>query len=323
MRRRLFACLFAQWLAFFATASVAFAAEKYIFILPSLGNPYWQTVKQGIEDGGKEAGIALTVLSAISDQAKEEHLNLCQAAISQKPSIIVICTTTATIGLECLRESQKHGIKVAALDAMVSVDEAKKAGVNLSFSIGTNNVMVGEKAAQFVASKSKWTAPKILVLEGMAGNINSTNRVSGFKKELARLLPQAKIVNSISAEWDRLRALNITADTLTRTPDLNVVFAANDMMALGAVEAVRTAGKTNQIMVVGVDGVPDARKAILAGRMTASVAQFPYLIGKNSVQLAKDSVHGQCSGKTEKTPLLVMTKSVLESNTDPLLKYVR
>jgi D-allose transport system substrate-binding protein len=115
----------------------------------------------------------------------------------------------------------------------------------------------------------------------------------------------------------------LTADTLTRTPDLNIVFAANDMMALGAVEAIRAAGKTNQLMVVGVDGVPEARKAILAGRMTASVAQLPYLIGKRSVELAKESLQGKCNEKTEKTPLLVLTKSVLESNADPLMKYVR
>jgi D-allose transport system substrate-binding protein len=314
---------FAAFVTVFATDTSAYATENYIFILPSLGNPYWQTVKQGIEDGGKETGIRLTVLSAMSDQAKEEHLNLCQSAISQKPSIIVLCTTTTAVGLQCLREAQNQGIKVAVLDAMISVEEAKKSGVDLSFSVGTNNVLVGERAAQFIAANSKLAAPKTLILEGMVGNINSSNRVSGFKQELAKDLPKAVIVNSVSAEWDRLRALNITADTLTRTPDLNVVFAANDMMALGAVEAIRAAGKTNQIVVVGVDGVPDARKAILAGRMTASVAQLPYLIGKRSVELAKESVHGQCSGKTEKTPLLTLTKNVLELASDPLLKYVR
>ena len=157
----------------------------------------------------------------------------------------------------------------------------------------------------------------------MAGNTNSANRVSGFKQELTKHLPKANIVNSISAEWDRLKALNITADTLTRTPDLNVVFAANDMMALGAVEALRAAGKTDSVLIVGVDGVPDARKAILAGRMTASIAQLPYLIGKRSVTLAQDSVRGKCTGKTERTPLLTLTKEVLKSNADPLLKYVR
>lgn len=315
--------LFGAVLTLFGTCTSAHAAEKYIFILPSLGNPYWQTVKQGIEDGGKEAGIKLTVLSVISDQAKEEHLNLCQSAISQKPSIIVLCTTTTAVALQCLREAQNHGIKVAVLDAIISVEEAKKSGINLSFSVGTNNVLVGEAAAKFVAGNCKLAAPKILILEGMVGNINSANRVFGFKQELAKDLPKAIIVNSVSAEWDRLRALTITADTLTRTPDLNVVFAANDMMALGAVEAIRAAGKTKQIQVVGVDGVPDARKAILAGRMTASVAQLPYLIGKRSVELAKETVQGHCSGKTEKTPLLTLTKSVLESNSDPLLKYVR
>jgi D-allose transport system substrate-binding protein len=299
------------------------ASERYIFILPSLGNPYWQTVKNGIDDAGKEAGVTSTVLSVVSDQAKEEHLNLCQSAISQKPSMIVLCTTTNAIGMQCLREAQNHGIKVGVLDAEITVDDAKKAGIDLSFTVGTNNIKIGERAAQFVASQNKLPAPKVLVLEGMVGNSNSTNRVLGFKQELTKEVPKAKIVNSVSAEWDRLRALTITADTLIRTPDLNIVFAANDMMALGAVEAIRTQGKTNQIMVVGVDGVADARKAILAGRMTASVAQLPYLIGKRSVELAIDSVHGKCDQKTEKTPLMVLTKTVLESSADPLLKYVR
>ena len=145
--------LFAIWLTFFATTLQAFAAEKYIFIVPALSNPYWQTIKHGIEDGGKEAGVQLTVLSAVSDQAKEEHLNLCQAAISQKPAIIVLCTTTTSVALQCLREAQNHGIKVAILDAILSVEEARKAGINLCFSIGTDNVTIGQKAAHFVCRK--------------------------------------------------------------------------------------------------------------------------------------------------------------------------
>jgi ABC-type sugar transport system substrate-binding protein len=172
-----------------------------------------------------------------------------------------------------LHEAQSKGIKVAVLDATISVEQAKKAGVNLSFSVGTDNVKVGAKAADLVPASCQNTAPKILILEGIAGSLNSANRVRGFKEELVRVSPHAKIISSISADWDRLRALNITADTLTRTPDLNVVFAANDVMALGAVEAVRAAKKNNQVKVIGVDGNADARKAILAGHMAASVAQ--------------------------------------------------
>jgi D-allose transport system substrate-binding protein len=286
-QRMLKLCLLAFFMVL-ASAQNVLAADKYIFILPSLANPYWQTVKQGIEDTSKEVGVQPIILSAISDQAKEEHLNLCQSAISQRPSIIVLCTTTTTVGLKCLKEAQSHGIKVAVLDAIISVEEAKRAGINLSFSVGTNNLIVGQKAEQFLASNCKFPTPKILILEGMVGNTNSTNRVAGFKQALAKDMPRAKIINSISADWDRLKALNITADTLTRTPDLNVVYAANDMMALGAIEAIRAAGKSNQVQVIGVDGVPDARKTILAGKMTASVAQLPYFIGKGERKSARE-----------------------------------
>ncbi len=310
-------------LAFVINSNGAIAADKFVFILPSLGNPYWQTVKKGIEDSGKQTGSTTVVLSAVSDQAKEEFLNLCQAAISQKPSMIVICTTTDTTTLQCLREVQSRKIKVGVIDHMISNEQAKKAGVKLSFSIGTNNIMLGEKAAQFVVGKIKSPAPKVLILEGVVGNTNSANRVDGFKKSLAKSLPAAKVVNTVSADWDRLKALNLTSDTLQRTPDLIVVFAANDMMALGAAEAIRAAGKTKNIMVVGIDGVPDARKAIQSGRLTASVAQLPYLIGKRSVELAIESMKGKDTGAREQTPLVVLTKTVLESNKDPLLKYVR
>lgn len=297
--------------------------KKYIFILKWIGNPYWQAMKQGIEDGGKEAGISTIVMSPNSDHAKEEHLNLCEAAISQKPAIIVLGAATTAIGLQCFRHAQKEGIKVADVDATVSVNEAKKSGVNLSFTIGADNALIGRKAAQFIASVNKVAAPKILVLEGVVGSPPSADRVAGFKSELVKVLPKATIVASTSAEWDRLRALNITADTLTRTPDLSAVFAANDVMALGAVEALRAAGKTGRVIVVGVDGVPDARKAILAGRMTASITQLPYLIGKNAVRLAVKSTSGQCTGTTERATMLVLTKTVLETSQDPLLKYVR
>jgi D-allose transport system substrate-binding protein len=309
----------------FVAALVAAAddSKRYVFILKFIGNPYWQALKQGIEDAAKEQKIAVTIMSPTSDQAKEEHLNQFEAAISQSPAIIVVGASTAAIGLQCCKEAQKQGIKVGDVDATISVEEAKKAGATLSFSIGADNTMIGKKAAQFVASLKKQTAEKVLVLEGVVGSPPSTDRVAGFKQELPKVLPQAKIVGSIPAEWDRLKALNATTDTLAKTPDLTTVFAANDVMALGAVEAIKAAGKTNQVTVIGVDGVPDARKAILAGKMTASITQLPYWIGKESVLLAVQSARGQCNGKTERAPILVLTRSVLESKKDSLLQYVR
>jgi ABC-type sugar transport system substrate-binding protein len=136
-------------------------------------------------------------------------------------------------------------------------------------------------------------------------------------------MPDAQIVGSASAEWDRMKAMNLTADTLTHAPDLNVIFAANDVMALGAVEAVRTAGKQGQVTIIGVDGIPDARKAVMDGTMTASITQLPYFIGMRTAELAVNAVQGKQIGRMEVAPLLVLTKDVLSSNKDPLLQYVR
>lgn len=305
------------------SASAEPSVEKYFFILPSLANPYWQTVKQGIEDTSRTMGINSTVLAPANDQAKEEFLNLCQTAITQNATMLTVCTTSDTVTLQCLREAQSHKIKVATVDIAIPDESLQKAGVKLSFSVGSNNRQLGKIAADFVANQNKLVAPKVLILEGVVGNTNSADRVAGFKQEVSAKIPKVQVVNTISAEWDRLKALHITADTLTRTKDLNIVFAANDMMALGAAEAIRLTGKTQQILVVGIDGVSDARKAVEAGRLTASIAQLPYLIGKRAAELSKESVDGKRSSYKESTPLLVITKTALQTKGDPLFKYVR
>ncbi len=303
----------------------AHAEDKYVFILKAIGNAYWLTLKQGIEDASAKAGISPVLMYPANDLAKEEDLNLCQAAIAQKPKIIVMGAETTAIGLECYKQAQKQGILVADMDATISVDLAKKSGIDLQYTIGADNTLIGERVAEFVAAqlKGKNDAPKILILEGAVGSPPGQDRPNGFKAKLAQLMPKAQIVNSVSAEWDRLRAMNIATDTLTRTPDLNVIFAANDVMALGAVEAVRAAGKQGQVMIIGVDGIADARKAVSAGLMTASITQLPYFIGKRTAELALDAAQGKKFERTERAPLLILTEDVLADGEDPLLQYVR
>jgi ABC-type sugar transport system substrate-binding protein len=93
-------------------------------------------------------------------------------------------------------------------------------------------------------------------------------------------------------------------------------------MALGAVEAARAAGK-DKLIVVGVDGNSDAVKSILAGRLTASVAQLPYLVGKQAVENAKKLLGGGKVDESIYVPTLVLTKQVLEAKKEPMLEYVK
>jgi D-allose transport system substrate-binding protein len=160
------------------------------------------------------------------------------------------------------------------------------------------------------------------VIEGLSGNITGEKRAHGFAEQLKKQAPGLNIVASLPGDWDSLKAANITNDTLQPTPDLVAIFCANDDMALGSVEAARAAAK-DKIIVIGVDGNSNAVKSIKAGRLNASVAQLPYLVGKQAVENVRKLLAGDKVPETINVPTLVLTKVVIEGNKDPLLQYVK
>ena len=161
------------------------------------------------------------------------------------------------------------------------------------------------------------------MIEGLSDNITGQKRAQRFSDKLAELAPGMEIVASLPGDWDRGKAANITNDILTAHPDLTAIFAANDGMALGAVETVSAAGKQDQVRVIGVDGNSDAVKSIQSGRLDASVAQLPYLVGKQAVENAAAVLEGEEFDDWIYVPTLLLTQQVLEEGTDPLLEYVK
>ena len=122
----------------------------------------------------------------------------------------------------------------------------------------------------------------VLVIEGLRQHHRREARAR-LRQRTQEAAPGLNIVASLPGDWDSHKAANITNDTLQRTPDLVAIFCANDGMALGAVEAARAAGK-DKLIVIGVDGNTNAVKSIQAGRLNASVAQLPYLVGMQAVE---------------------------------------
>jgi D-allose transport system substrate-binding protein len=110
---------------------------------------------------------------------------------------------------------------------------------------------------------------------------------------------------------------------LTRNPDLVAIFCSNDTMALGAVEAAYAAGKGDKITIIGFDGTVDAVKSIKDGRLGASVAQLPYLVGSQAVEKTIAVLAGGTADEMTYVPTLVLTKQLFSENKDPLLQYLR
>ena len=302
------------------------AADKPVYgvLLKTLSNPFWGAMEQGVRDGAKEANVEYFMQAVESDQAAEPQLNTCNTMLERKPKVMITAAINSTILLPCLKRANELGIPVVDLDANLDHAIAQKAGVKIAFTIGSDNVAAGRQGADWLISKlGKDAKGAVLVIEGLSGNITGQKRAQGFRDELAKKAPGLKVVASLPGDWDGQKAANITNDIMTRNSDLVAIFCANDTMALGAVEAAYAAGKGSKITIIGVDGNVDAVKSIKAGRLNASVAQLPYLVGKQAVEKAKLVLAGKKVPEYTYVTTLVLTKQLLDENKDPNLKYVK
>ena len=304
----------------------AFAAEKPLYgvLMKTLANPFWGAMEQGVKAGADAAGVEYYLQAVESDQAAEPQLNTCNTMLERKPAVMITAAINSTILLPCLKKANEMKIPVVDLDNNLDPEITKKAGVDIAFHIGSDNEAAGAQGADFVVSKlGKDAKGPVLVIEGLGGNITGKHRADGFANQLKKMAPGLEVVASLPGDWDRGKAANITNDILTKHPDLVAIFAANDGMALGAVETTFAAGKGDKIIVVGVDGNSDAVKSINAGRLTASVAQLPFLVGKQAVENVKKVAMGEKVEGVIYVPTLVLTKDVIAMKKEPMLEFVK
>jgi len=311
-------------LAALVAAAPAHAEGEYGILMKTLANPFWGAMGEGVEAGAQEAGIEYFMQAVESDQAAESQLNVCNTMLERSPVAMITAAINSTNLLPCLSRAQAEGIAVVDLDGNLDPAILEAEGIDITFSIGSDNVLAGAQGAEYMVEQlgADATGP-VLVIEGLSGNITGEKRASGFADRLAELAPGLEIVASLPGDWDRGKAANITNDILTRNPDLMGIFAANDGMALGAVESVFAAGKGGEVVIIGVDGNSDAVKSISDGRLTASVAQLPYLVGKQAVENVKVAVEGGDVPDQIIVPTLVLTKEVMDAGTEPLLEFVK
>lgn len=311
-----------------AAAAVAMPAagqdRTYGVLMKTLSNPFWGAMEEGVRDGAEAAGVEYFLQAVESDQAAEPQLNVCMTMLERAPDVMITAAINSNNLLPCLARATEMGIPIVDLDANLDRALAEEAGVDVAFTIGSDNVAAGAQGADYLVGQlgADATGP-VLVIEGLSGNITGQMRASGFAERLAEAAPGLEIVASLPGDWDRGKAATITSDTLLRHPDLVAVFAANDGMALGAVESAFAAGKGEDIIIIGVDGNSDAVEAIKEGRLNASVAQLPYLVGKLAVERVTEVLDGATVDDVQYVPTLVLTAETFEEGTEPMLEYVR
>lgn len=243
--------------------------------LSTLNNPFFVTLRDGALAAAKELGITLLVVDAQDKPAKQ--LNDIEDLIQKKVDLIIINPTDSAAIVPAIEAANKAKIPV------ITVDRAA-AGGQVVVHIASDNVAGGAMAARFLAEQLKGKG-KVVMLVGIPGTSAARDRGLGFKTELKKY-PGIQLVAEQVANFNRAEGMRVMENILQAYPDIDAVFAQNDEMALGAIEAIRAAKKLGKIIVVGFDAIPDALEAVKKGEMAATVAQQPYLMGQLAVQKA-------------------------------------
>ncbi|WP_448374354.1 D-ribose ABC transporter substrate-binding protein [Fervidobacterium sp.] len=245
--------------------------------LSTLNNPFFVTLRDGAMAAAKELGITLFVADAQDKPAKQ--LNDIEDLIQKKVDLIIINPTDSAAIVPAIEAANKAKIPV------ITVDRGA-AGGQVVAHIASDNVAGGAMAAKFIAEQLKGKG-KVVMLVGIPGTSAARDRGLGFKTELKKY-PGIQLVAEQVANFNRAEGMRVMENLLQAYPDIDAVFAQNDEMALGAIEAIRAAKKLGKIMVVGFDAIPDALNAVKKGEMAATVAQQPYLMGQLAVEKAYD-----------------------------------
>jgi ribose transport system substrate-binding protein len=259
------------------------ANEPYTiaFFQPYPNNEFWQRLQGAVEARAVEDGVTIEVYALGSNEVADQVAQM-EAAVAAGVAGIILGTINAAGIVPGVEAANNAGIPVIAVDTA-------PAGGELVSLAQTDNVEASAAAGAFIA-EAIGEAGKVLNLQGDMGNQTAQARNEGLHRVLDGFA-DIQVIDQ-SAHWTQEEGLAITENVLTSDPDLKAIFGANDPAALGAVQAVKAAGR-DDIVIVGFDGNPSAFEAVKAGDMAADIAQFPERMGTYGVDLMVLHLNGE------------------------------
>jgi ribose transport system substrate-binding protein len=283
------------------------ARPRVALVLKTLNNPFFIDMQKGAQEAATRLGVDLVVQAAEREVDVEKQMQIVENLIETRVGALCITPSGSKEIVPAILKANAAKIPVVIVDTRVDPGAAKEAGINVAAFVGSDNYEGGRVAGTELAKVTGGKA-RVGILEGIPGHETGDSRMRGFK-EAIRAFPGIQIVASQPANWERDLGFNVFQNMLQAHPEMDAVFACSDMMALGAVEAIAAAGKTGKIRVLGFDAVDDARKAIEAGTMVGSVAQFPSEMGRLAVESAFKLLKGEPVAPDQTVRIELVTKA--------------
>lgn len=268
--------------------------------ISTTNNPYFVAMKDGLEKAAGEKEVTLKIADAQDDAARQA--DDIQNFISQNVDALLINPVDSDAIVTSIKAANNANIPV------ILIDRGSNGGEVLT-TVASDNVEAGKMAAEFI-TKQLGEKAKTFELSGVPGASATVDRGKGFEQISKTNLD---VLSSQSANFDRAKALNTAQNMIQGNKEVQAIFAQNDEMALGAAQAVKAAGLSN-VLIVGIDGQPDAHDAIAKGDITATIAQQPAKMGEIAIQSAIDHYQGKKLEKETVSPIYLVTKNNVDQH---------
>ena len=260
-------------------AAVAAAAKPRTVAVAfcTLNIPFFVEMENGIRAAAAKNNVKLIVTDAQDSAAKQ--LSQVEDLLVQKPDLLLITPVDSDVLVPAVEAAYKAKVPVITIDRSVNSDKI------VSF-IGVDDVEGGRMAGRYVVERLKGKG-NVVMLEGVMGSSAQRDRAQGFEEVIGKN-KGIKMLAKQTANFNRGEAMTVMENWLQSFRTIDAVFAQNDEMALGAIEAIRAAGRQNEIIVVGFDADPGAKQAVKEGKMAATIEGSPYKLGVMGIQAAVD-----------------------------------
>ncbi len=261
-------------------------------VVKTLNNPFFNDMQTGAEDMARELEINLIVQAAEREIDVEQQVQIVENLIQRQVDAIMLTPSGSREVVPVIANANNNNIPIINLDTKVDAELLASDNAYVATFIGSDNYQGGYLAGTFVGEQLNGVG-KVAILEGIPGHETADSRQQGFLSGISEF-PNIEIVTSQTANWERNLGYTVFQNILQSYNDVQAVFAASDLMALGAIEAISASGRNpNDILVVGFDAHSEAVDAIRRGVMHATIAQNPYEIGRAGVEYAYKILNGE------------------------------
>jgi len=278
---------------FFLLAVLSFSCSKesssdtsnkqVAVIVSTLNNPWFVVLAETAAEEARKLGYETTIFDSQNNTALEtDHF---ENVIASGYDAVLFNPTDADGSIANVRLAKKAGLPVFCMDREVNATDAATSQILSDSYAGC--VALGKYFVEKLNKKGKYV--EIL---GMVGDNNTWSRSGGFHSVVDHY-PDLKMVAQQNADFDRNKALEVMESILQVHPDINGVFCGNDAMAMGAFQALKSAGKADQVMVFGFDGANDVINSIQQGNIIATGMQFPKMMAKTAALYAHQYFDGK------------------------------